>query len=63
MFALAVCVGNNPDAISPVRGADGTSGDTIPRRIVPERGKVSENSAHPETKQAWDVLHDDEAGS
>ena len=25
MFALAVCVGNNPDPISPVRGADGAS--------------------------------------
>jgi hypothetical protein len=46
-----------------VRGADGGSWDTIPDRIIPERGQVSENSSHPETKQAWDVLHDDEARS
>ena len=56
-------MGNNPDAIASVRGADGRSWYAIPHSIIPERGQVSENSAHPETKQAWDVLHDDEAWS
>jgi hypothetical protein len=56
-------VGHDPDAVSPVRGADGGSWDTVPDRIIPERGKVSANGCHPETKQAWDVLHDDETGS
>jgi hypothetical protein len=63
MFALAVGVGNNPHSVAPVRGADGASRYAVPDRIIPERGKVSENGSHPETKQAWDVLHDDEAGS
>jgi hypothetical protein len=63
MFALAVCVGNNPNPIPSVRGADGGSWHTVPDRIIPERGQVSANGSHPETKQAWDVLHDDEARS
>jgi hypothetical protein len=46
-----------------VRGANGRSWYTVPDRIEPERGQVSENGSHPETKQAWDVLHDDEVGS
>jgi hypothetical protein len=46
-----------------VRGADGGSRNTVPDSIIPERGQVSENGSHPETKHAWDVLHDDEAGS
>jgi hypothetical protein len=56
-------VGNDPDAISLMRGADGRSWYTVPDRIEPERGQVSENGSHPETKQAWNVLHDDVAGS
>ncbi len=77
MFAFAVGAGNDPHAVSAVRGADGGSGDAIPRRIVPERGQVPENNANrcglfdeasvhslaDWTKQPWDVLHDDEAGS
>ena len=51
--ASTVCgVGNNPDAISAVRGANGGSWNTVPDRIVPERGQVSENGSHPERKQA-----------
>jgi hypothetical protein len=63
MPSIVFGVGNNPDPISSVRGANGGSWDAIPRRIVPERGQASENVSHPETKQAWDVLHDDETGS
>jgi hypothetical protein len=56
-------VGNDPDPVPPVRGTDGGSWYTVPDSIIPERGNVSEYGSHPETKQAWDVLHDDEAGS
>jgi hypothetical protein len=56
-------VGNDPDPIASVRGADGASWHTVPDRIIPERGQVSANGSHPETKQAWDVLHDDKARS
>lgn len=59
----AVGVGNNPDAITPVRGADGGSRYAIPESIIPERGQVSENGSEPETKQACDVLHDDDLWS
>lgn len=56
-------VGNKPDPITLMIGADGRSWYTVPDRIKPERGQVSENGSHPETKQAWNVFHDDEAGS
>jgi hypothetical protein len=60
---IVVGVANKPDPIALMSGADGRSWYTVPDRIEPERGKVSENGSHPETKQAWNVLHDDEAGS
>jgi hypothetical protein len=56
-------VGNNPDAISDVIGANVASWYAMPLRVIPERGQVSENICHPETKQAWRVLHDDVARS
>jgi len=52
-----------PEPISDMRGANGGSRNNLPLRIIPERGQVSENGSHPETKQAWDVLHDDVARS
>jgi len=60
-FALAV--GHDPDPVPPVRGADGGSWYTVPDSIIPERGKVSENSSKPGTKETWHVFHDDELGS
>jgi hypothetical protein len=61
--SVAVGVGNNPDAVADVIGAEGSSRDAIPQEAIPERGQVSENVSQPETKQAWCVLHDDELGS
>jgi len=61
--SIAWGVGNNPNAVSSVRGANGGSWYSVPLRIIPERGKVSENSAKPPSKQSCDVLHDDESGS
>ena len=62
-YCCAVGVGNDPHAISAVRGADGGSWYAVPRRIVPERGQVSEYDPHPSSKERWDVFHDDVAGS
>jgi hypothetical protein len=56
----AVGVGNDPDAISNVVGANGASRYAVPFRIIPERGQVSENDIHPSMKQVIDVFHDDE---
>ena len=61
--SLEVGVGHKPHSVSSVRGADGGSWNTVPDRIVPDLGKGPENGSHSETKQAWDVLHDDETGS
>jgi len=42
-FACGVgTVGDDKDAITAVRGANGGSGYTVPPRIVPERGQVPE---------------------
>lgn len=61
--SVFVGVGNNPDPIPLMRGADAVCWNTVPLRIIPARGQVSENFSHPETKQPWRVLHDDELGS
>src|SRR5215831_17373448 len=54
----AVIVGNNPDTISLMRGADGGRRYAIPFKIKPALGHVSENNSHPVSKQRCHVLHD-----
>jgi hypothetical protein len=63
MFAASVGVGNNPEPVPQVRGANVGSAYAVPFRIIPERGQVSENSLNPPSKQCCDVLHDDDAWS
>lgn len=60
---LASGVGNNPDAVASVRGANGGSWYAMPLSIIPERGQGSENLCKPSTKQSCDVLQDNEAWS
>jgi hypothetical protein len=71
-FSLFVCVnddamgrGQNKDSL-PEHGRSGVGREyTCPLRIEPELGQISENSSKPSptSKQACDVLHDDDAGS
>jgi hypothetical protein len=57
-------VGNQQHSVTDVMQTEGTRWDTVPLRIVPERGKVPENSAHRfVSKQTWDVLNKCEPGS
>src|SRR5690606_41646964 len=63
MGSFAVGVGNNPDAVSLVRGANGASRYAVPFRVIPALGQVSENSSEPQGKVPWDVLQEDVAGS
>lgn len=58
-LSLAVAVGQEEEPVSPVRGADGGSGYTIPPRNVPERGKVGDDGVEPPRSQGGDVLDDD----
>jgi hypothetical protein len=44
-------------------GTEGRSRKAIPLRVVPARGQVPENSSHPSSKEAWDVLHEYVSGS
>ena len=59
---VAVGVGqarDDEESVAEVRGADGGSGDTVPPRIIPERGKVPEHSGEPALDEGGDVLDDD----
>src|SRR4051812_8917921 len=59
----AIGVGHDPDPVPPVRSANGCSRYAVPFRVIPDRGQVPENSLHSSSKESWDVLHDDVAGS
>jgi hypothetical protein len=59
----AVGVGNDPDAVPPVRRTNGRSWDNVPLRVIPERGQRPEYFTHPSSKQRCDVLHDNVSGS
>lgn len=50
--SCATGVGNKPDAIPPVRGANGASWNAVPLRVIPERGQVPENSSHSSSKES-----------
>jgi hypothetical protein len=62
-YVVAVGVGNDPNAIPSVRGADGGRRYTVPLRIIPARGQLSENTSKPSSKERCDILHDDDAGT
>lgn len=60
-------VGNNEDSLPEVRSPNAGSRYTIPFRIIPALGQVSENFTHRSpficVKEAWDVFHEDESRS
>jgi hypothetical protein len=56
--SFAIGVGNDPNAVAFVRGADGLRWYAIPLKVKPALGHVPENNAHPVTKQRCHVLHD-----
>ena len=67
-FSDARGVGSNgEDPVTEVRGTEGSSGNAIPDRVVPERGQVPDHrSPHVpsvDSKEIRDVLQQDEAGS
>lgn len=63
--ATGVCqIGEYPEPVAAVRGADGTRRDTVPFDIVPERGQVPEyGSEVVVSKESTDVLQERVAGS
>ena len=44
-------------------GTNGVSWKAVPLRVIPERGQVPENVAHPPVKEPCDVLHEHVARS
>lgn len=60
MFAVAVGVGSNdPDAISLVRGAGVDRSQHAPSRVIPQRGKITEDSGKSSVNKSWAVFHED----
>jgi hypothetical protein len=56
--SAAIGVGQNPDPLAKMVRPNGGSRYAAPFRVIPDSGQVPENSVHPETKQAWSVLHE-----
>ena len=54
---------DDEDSLSSVGGAHIGCTKSRPLRIVPERGKVSENSLHPPNKERCHIFNDDESRS
>jgi hypothetical protein len=61
--SCATGVGNKPEPVTAVRGTNGCSWNTVPLRVIPERGKVSNDSAESSSKESCDVLHEHVSGS
>ena len=56
-------LGDDEDTKAEMWGTEEGCRYTVPLRIVPESGQVSEYVAHSSNKEPWDVLHEDVAGS
>jgi hypothetical protein len=57
-------VAHDPEAVPLVIGTDGGSRDTVPLHVIPALGQVSENGSKVfVSKEAWNVLQQDVAGS
>jgi hypothetical protein len=52
----------NPDSFSQVRRPGVGSGNNSPARIIPQRGKVSENHSKPPKSEHWAVFHPYKSG-
>jgi hypothetical protein len=61
--SVACGVGHNEDPFAYMGGTDEGSGYGVPFRVIPHGGQVSEYISHSPSKETWDVLHEDEAGS
>jgi hypothetical protein len=59
----AVGVGQDEESVPSVGSANGSRWDTIPLRIIPERGQVPENAVESVVSECGHVFHEDEAGS
>jgi hypothetical protein len=57
--SLASGVGNNPEAIPPVRRVNGVSRDTMPLRIIPERAELAEDDVQSARSKDRTILEDD----
>jgi hypothetical protein len=56
MFVPGRWCGNDEETVPEVRGTKGCRWKSLPFRIEPEGGKVSEDSVKPKAKMPWDIL-------
>jgi hypothetical protein len=62
-FAVGVPKGNDPHPLTSVRRTNGASWNNMPLRVIPERGKVTENGSHSSSKERCHVFHKHISGS
>jgi hypothetical protein len=62
LLVIAVGVGQNEHPVPDMRGTNVGSRYAMPFCIIPDRGQVSENSAHPPNKQRCHVLQHHDSG-
>ena len=56
-------MGDEPESVAKMRGANGCRRYALPLCVIPELGQVTEDDPQSSLKEAWDVLHEDVAGS
>jgi len=59
LLSESVGVGHNPDPIPAVWGTNGTSGNTVPLRIVPERSDFPKHVSQSSMAKGADVFDED----
>jgi hypothetical protein len=63
VLSVAAGVGQQEDSLPSMGRTDLRRRETVPFRIEPERGQVSENVSKSARKEPWHVLHEDVSGS
>ena len=61
--SAAIGVGNDPDTVSLVRGANVGSSHNSPSRVIPERGKVAKDPSKSSRNESCGVFHEREPWS
>lgn len=57
-FPCTVGVGHEPETVAPVRRTDIGSTQHCPSAVIPERGKVAEDSPQASSNEGWAVFHE-----
>jgi hypothetical protein len=63
LLSLACGVGHDPDPVSLMWRSNVGSSHNRPSRVIPERGKITDDSFKSSMNEHWAVFHEDVTGS